>query len=599
MSGDRHKWKSSAMHHPVLQRARVSIGWRALGVIVSVSAVGLIASIVWRILPQTGRQTVFVTNPSDYRRPVFAAEAETDLELVWLTHSGAITSNVRHQDFDDRLKARKIVRLAAGTKLQVFGTRESPGLLSPDGARRLHLIRVVDGQHSGRELYVLANDTSRRRPPVSETVAIQMLETESRAAPPHRQTIENTFGDMHLSPEQLKPPTRPGRADVEPLDERELDRMWKALEAEVGDPPAGGVRLRLPIDIENGALKLRAKPEDIQIEFDPAIPADQHNALPQQQAKPDGGNRDVAAQDNAAFILREEWRADFENVRGVAMTPNGRKIAVATNWKVLLLSNSNGHVIRELPIAAKTVANEIAFTPDGVQLAVTSNVGVEFVSSSGERTIAPIPVVGTAPLFSPDGKLFLCRSGNTIRIVAVSRRKPQAAMTHGGSVSAAFSTDGKEVVSVGNAEHGIVVRWNAETGERVQSVPLKRQWTGFRTAAISTQSGRVVIGEPPGFGVYDLSSGEHLATIEHLGGAPLVLSGDGRFGFVSGGKGELVVFDLATGVQVAKDRHELGIVDLAASSDGTRIVALVRQRDVVTQQDSTSVRLWKLEPVGK
>ena len=309
--------------------------------------------------------------------------------------------------------------------------------------------------------------------------------------------------------------------------------------------------------------------------------------------------------DNAGLLAQTRWAKVFGSPVDIALSPNGKTLAVASNFAVLIYDvldldkpqfELNGH---------KTLSS-LAFSPDGhllasggssfdgtIRLWDMTRGGVEQSVLEGHTEA----VFGLA--FSPDGALLASGSrDNSVRLWDVNTRAEVFFSTdHGAWVTAvAFSPDGAMLAS-GGAD-GKIRLWSAASRKLLHVLDAQTSQvdcvafspdgallasagqydTDIRLWDVETWETRTILrghtSGPGGSGVYRLAfnqSGDLLAS--------------------GGGDGSLRVWDARQESQsfgaelAALKRHADWVDGLAFSSDGTMLIS--------SSERDGAVRVWQ------
>jgi hypothetical protein len=169
---------------------------------------------------------------------------------------------------------------------------------------------------------------------------------------------------------------------------------------------------------------------------------------------------------------------------GVALSPDGKVIALGTNQYIELWDAVTGDELRILQGEANTVYRALAFSPDGKMLASAGNdstIQVWEIASGQERCRFHVQVEATedrrfyrggqfpiaALAFSGDGKLLAAGcSDNSIRLwnMRTGQEQPPLSGHLAGVCALAFTKDGKRMVSFDH--DGLRLAWSVRGLER-------------------------------------------------------------------------------------------------------------------------------------
>lgn len=254
--------------------------------------------------------------------------------------------------------------------------------------------------------------------------------------------------------------------------------------------------------------------------------------------------------------------------------------------------------------------SSLAFSPDGRILAsggAQPNTGILWDAATGQNLLALPPHVAPvrAVVFSPDGTLIACASGNfdphsvmpneiilsevdTGRAVATlgSDREPFTAL--------AFSADGIFLASGALAPQNAVRIWHMAT--KSPTAPLEGYASDVLSVAFSPAGGRVAAGCRDGtLRVWDSATGAQVLTWDNRAGAvySIAWSPDGTH-LAAGGdeRAHIALWDVRTGDEVRTIAAPLyhTIFSLAFSPDGHTLIGGLGQ-----DHDKTgAVILWDM-----
>lgn len=156
-------------------------------------------------------------------------------------------------------------------------------------------------------------------------------------------------------------------------------------------------------------------------------------------------------------------RRTYASVTSVALSPDGKRIAMAGSERIVLVigADSGSEVARLTPDVVSNLA--VAFSPDGALLATAGDDGRVRIwdTATWKETRALAGHDGTvrAVAFSPDGKRVASGSSDTTaRVWEVATGAEVAVLTgHGGAVTGvAFAPDGKRLATASHDRTGLV-----------------------------------------------------------------------------------------------------------------------------------------------
>jgi WD40 repeat protein len=162
-------------------------------------------------------------------------------------------------------------------------------------------------------------------------------------------------------------------------------------------------------------------------------------------------------------------------ITGVALSPDGKRVALAGQDGVSLWEAKSGKLIIELcepllkSVSVTLSANNVAFSADGRLLGSTSHGVKLWNGENGDFVDSILGGYDLSVSFSPDGSLIAAmnRDGTVALWNARTRKRILTSNGHENVVrSVSFSTDGKVVASAGD----FVRLWEATTGKQIQKL---------------------------------------------------------------------------------------------------------------------------------
>jgi eukaryotic-like serine/threonine-protein kinase len=278
-------------------------------------------------------------------------------------------------------------------------------------------------------------------------------------------------------------------------------------------------------------------------------------------------------------------------IYGVAVSPDGRSVAVASGFKVpraeghLSVWDAAGGQARWSSAEPNLLAMSVAFSPDGRSVAAgfgqylgddVGKVKVWDVATGRELATFGGPAGGVNRVaFHPDGRrLAVAGSGVTQIWDIVAGAKVRDLVGHDRWVlSAAFSPDGRWLATGGWDR--TVKLWNADTGAEEKTIFAHE---GYVLDLAFSPDGRhlVTTSEDRSVRLWEIPSGRRVATYHgHTDFVQAVaFRPDGRELASASLDGSVRVWNLHTSRQVIFDRHSGWVETLAFRRDGRRIVSL-------------------------
>ncbi|MEX0642661.1 MAG: hypothetical protein WD468_08160, partial [Pirellulales bacterium] len=272
---------------------------------------------------------------------------------------------------------------------------------------------------------------------------------------------------------------------------------------------------------------------------------------------------------------------NFDNSDVIAISPDGKTLALGYGQTVRLWEVSTGRQIDELPGHANLVCG-VAFAPDGKTLAssdYSENVKLWDLTTGRERaTLKPGQDVAGLQ-FSGDGRV-LALVGKRVQLwdVVANREIATLGESEREFVNIAFAPDGNTVVGSGDREVRI---WTREGSDWREAPSFDAGY--YPPVAISPDGKLLAVGFVS-LKLYDLPSRqERIAFQGHVGLVfAVAFSADGKL-LASGGSDRTVrIWDVATGKQQA----------CIANPGPVYGVALVPDASVVAAMGTDKIRVW-------
>lgn len=244
-------------------------------------------------------------------------------------------------------------------------------------------------------------------------------------------------------------------------------------------------------------------------------------------------------------VPRLEGPSDSRSVRELAVSPNGRLLAAATDQGLLLYSVVT-HELEEVINIDGSAKADVAWSPDGSFLATGSGTRILVWDIANEQ-------------------LLYLASG------------------HKSAVSdLAWSPDGNQILSIEN--NGFFHVWDGKTGEPVSESPMS---FGLNVLAVSPQGTHIALASDVSVAIWTSVGAEELPLGNKADVGNIAWSQDGHLLAVSGAGGTISIWNINDMQQVATlEGHSKGVTALAWSSSDRYLAS--------TSSDLTT-RIWNTE----
>lgn len=189
-----------------------------------------------------------------------------------------------------------------------------------------------------------------------------------------------------------------------------------------------------------------------------------------------------------------------------AYSPDGRQIAEAVcSGQVRLLDAASGRLERS--VSAGRGAAGVAYSPDGASLAVATGPGVTLLDPHTGKVLrrlgevhSPRPAQTLAVAFSPNGRMLAATSPAGLTVWTLPDGRPRAlALTPAQGPSLAFSPDGRHLYTGGM--DALVRVYDVASGRQLREIdpfPRSHGQSWPLVVAVSHDGGRLAIGYPGG-----------------------------------------------------------------------------------------------------
>ncbi|MBX9625048.1 MAG: hypothetical protein K2X82_14670, partial [Gemmataceae bacterium] len=250
-----------------------------------------------------------------------------------------------------------------------------------------------------------------------------------------------------------------------------------------------------------------------------------------------GTTRGYDLSDGKGLFTLDGPRFDFRYPDAVAVSPDGKTVAVKLSSRIGLYDAATGAEVRTLQLKETnggTMTSWITFTPDGKGIALTQGEakGVVLVDAATGDVIRTFPHTNVvyACAFSADGKRMAAggydqeNRAYTGRVWDVETGKQLATFSNGDHAirSLAISPDGKTIA--GGGDGGLARLWEADTGKEVRVFPQD----GYRVRSVAfSPDGKTLAAAGDAIRLYDPATGIERRKIDRKA-SHLHYSADGR-----------------------------------------------------------------------
>jgi WD40 repeat protein/tRNA A-37 threonylcarbamoyl transferase component Bud32 len=274
-------------------------------------------------------------------------------------------------------------------------------------------------------------------------------------------------------------------------------------------------------------------------------------------------------------------------LRGIALSPDGKILAVADFWVGLLFFDARTYEQIGKPVKVPTIAESVAYSPDGQTLAVGGPGYIRLIDARTRNQLADVSLgeAGAARLaFTKDGTRLVVvesagaedsawiaiRDGATLRQIG-SPIQPEGFT--GSWISqqwahpdVALSPDGRSLVTTSMA--GELAWWDLQSRKKTRTIEVEE---GYRALALSPDGRTAAIGLDRGMRLIDLLTGTAKESRGALTSSPirLLFSPDGKTVVSTNIDGAVILWDAAAATPGEALRgHSRTVWEPVFSADG-------------------------------
>lgn len=300
---------------------------------------------------------------------------------------------------------------------------------------------------------------------------------------------------------------------------------------------------------------------------------------------PDGRYVVSGSRDRTLKVWNLEQRREVVTLTGhrdcvtaVAVTPDGQHVISSSGDATLKVWSLERARTAARRAQDDVSASALAVTPTGGRAVSGSFEGPltvwDIKHGRAVATLAGHADWVTAVAMTPDGRRVVSGSRDrTLRVWDVDSGQQRFSVPSDWITALAVSPDGKSAVS--GSYGGTVTAWDLERGEQMRA--LGRHDNSVHALVVTPDGTQAVSGDHVAgvFKRWDLATGQELSRLD--GGDDhwidaVAVAPDGKLAVSGSNGGDIVVWDVASGAQLAAVAEQQDVKALAISPDGKRVV---------------------------
>jgi WD40 repeat protein len=274
--------------------------------------------------------------------------------------------------------------------------------------------------------------------------------------------------------------------------------------------------------------------------------------------------RDLAGSKEVRRVQEKSDEADFD----VALSPDGKKLALAGQSSIRLLDLERGKEPVRLADSARGLQRVLRFSRDGRTLGWSKDGGIALADVTGLKETGSLSLVNTNFVFLDDSKLLLSEQDTVTYLPEEGIRKPTPLSRHEFTYTVRDTAGGKELRQL-EPKPVVVGRYRPAMHPVLEPFPI-----------LCGDGKTVVLGSDEAIQVCDWTTGKKVREFKPpWGPRPLKIACalDRPVAATSNGDRKIQVWDLAAGKLLRKielsDEKDQGFFDVALSADGKTLVA--------------------------